>query len=355
MVSKFAVYLVLIAIRFQLIASDNNCGNNGGDNKWPWLAAVFDSNENEYYLCTGTLIKTNQLITTATCIHNKDQTQRRPIDILIRLGIRKISDKNYLTAFPSEFFIFPNWKTLADVALVQFDNPVQLSINIHPICLSYVNIHVINEGVSVEFSTSGLKEERISILESKKCSSKLSANRVYSENLICGQRSCSTQSSGLLNDNNGKWFLHGIALLSLPNENCSLSIFTKINQIKDFIQKHSTNFSSENETQTYQIRKTNLNNRFGITEGIAVITDGAANFAMKLLQSLNQITDNFVVSSFSIYSSLLVVSEGTEGDSLVELKNALSISDLDSLRIAHRTLNYVLRYFALYLKYHLVL
>lgn len=222
MMSKFVFYLVLLAIRLQLIASDKNCGNNGGVNKWPWMAAVFDSNENEYFLCTGTLITANQLITTATCIHNKDQTQRSPTDIIIRLGISNISNHNYVTAFPSEVFIFPNWKTSADVALVQFDNPVQLSVNIHPICLSYVNNHVINEGVSVEFSASGLKEERISILESKECSSKLSGNRDYSENLICGQRSCSTKSSGLFNDDNGKWFLHGIALKSIPNENCSL-------------------------------------------------------------------------------------------------------------------------------------
>lgn len=86
-----------------------------------------------------------------------------------------------------------------------------------------------------------------------------------------------------------------------------------------------------------------------------MVTDGAGNFAMKLVQSLNQIADNFVVSSFSIYSSLLVAAEGTEGVSLEELKKTLLFSDLDSLRIAHRTLNYVLRYFTLYLKDHLEL
>lgn len=337
---KIVVHLVLVVIRFQIITSDSNCGYNGSDNKWPWLAAIFDSNENEYFLCTGTLITDNQIITTATCVHNKDQTHKNPTEILIRLGINNVTDENYVTAFPSDIFVFPNWKSSVDVALVQFDNPIQFSLDIHPICLSYLNSQVINEGVSVEFSTSGLKEEKISTLENEECSSQLL------KNVICGNTSsCSTKPHSLFIFDNGKWFLHGIALTSLQSDNCNLTMFTKMNQIEDFVQKHSTAFSTNNETLTFSNKtKTKINNRFGIEEDIVVITEGAENFAMNLVKSLNQISDNFVVSSFSIYSSLLVAAEGTEGTSLEELQKTLSFSDIGSLRIAHRTLNYILRY-----------
>lgn len=341
MMLKIVIHLVLVVIRFQIITSDTNCGDNGSNTKWPWLAAIFDSNENEFFLCTGTLITVNQIITTATCIHNKDHTHKNPTDILIRLGINNVTDENYVTAFPSDIFVFPNWESSIDVAIVQFDNPIQLSLNIHPICLSYLNSQVINEGVSVEFSTSGLKEEKISILENEECSSKLL------KNVICGNTSsCSTKLHGLFIVDNRKWFLHGIALKSLQSDNCNPTIFTKINQIEDFVQKHSTAFSINNESETLAYSnktKTKVSNRFGIEEDIAVITDGAENFAMKLVKSLNQISDNFVVSSFSIYSSLLVAAEGTEGISLDELQKTLSFSDIGSLRIAHRTLNYILR------------
>ena len=326
---------MLVVIRIQLVASDGNCGNNGSDNKWPWLTAIFDNNENEHYLCTGTLISANQLITTATCVHNKDQTLKKPSDILIRLGMSHVTDENYVTAFPSDIIIFPNWKSSIDVAIVQFDYPIKLSPNIHPICLSYLNPQVVNDGVSVDFSSSGLKEEKISILGNDEC---------FSNNVICGNTSsCSTKSHSLFIIDNGKWFLHGIALKSLQNDNCNQMIFTKVNEIEEFIRKHSTEFYTNNETYSNQII-TKLNNRFGIDDDIAVITDGAENFAMKLFKSLNQIADNFVVSSFSIYTSLLVAAEGTEGKSLEELKKTLSFNDIGSLRIAHRTLNYILRY-----------
>ncbi|CAO1415802.1 unnamed protein product [Diamesa tonsa] len=102
-------------------------------------------------------------------------------------------------------------------------------------------------------------------------------------------------------------------------------------------------FSTNNETYSNKII-TKLNSRFGIEKDIAVITDGAQNFAMKLVKSLNQISDNFVVSSFSIYTSLLVAAEGSDGISLEELQKTLSFTDIGSLRIVHRTLNYILRY-----------
>lgn len=146
------VYSLLISITF---ASSQHCGISGKvvsliingtqtqRGTWPWLASLHDFRTNKF-LCGGTLISADSVLTAAHCIQNKyHSTARSPIDIIIKLGRYDLSqfyELGGVDANALEIFIHPNWKIASrdydsDIAIIKLSSAITFSDTILPICM----------------------------------------------------------------------------------------------------------------------------------------------------------------------------------------------------------------------------
>ncbi|XP_050667416.1 serine protease gd-like [Leptidea sinapis] len=249
-------------------------GNSYQRGEWPWLVAIYKRRTNSLsYICSGTLVSNQHVITAAHCMHGKATiTSKR--DIVVKVGVFNLEDwgddditvtRKLSFATVHESY---NASNLAnDILVMTLDRTVRFNENIKPACLwtgnPDLNQIVGKTGVvtgwgATETGPGGGGEPRMvrmPVVSTKECrSSKPEFHKLTSHNTLCagnrtGAGPCLGDSGGgLYIKDGGRWKLRGVVSLSLISQNeeqtCNLDeyiVFTDaaqyLNWIKDAMSK----------------------------------------------------------------------------------------------------------------------
>ena len=273
------IFLVLYLTTGSLVKAQNSCGIAGestpfilygSDSKqgsWPWIAAIFKARSNSF-ICGGTLITTNVVITAAHCVHPKSNTERtqvlHPTEVVVKLGKHDLSLENEIGSvpkYPIDIIVHPGWKTLgekydSDIAIIIFESKVEITSKIAPICLWSGNSEPnVEKGTVVGWgkSESGTshentpKELEVSIRSNEECflrDPRFAA--ISSTNTFCAGKDglsgpCTGDSgSGLFVrsgfSTNSRWYLKGVVSVGFSrNGNCDVSMDTVFTNVLKFL------------------------------------------------------------------------------------------------------------------------
>ncbi|XP_077303204.1 prostasin-like isoform X3 [Lithobates pipiens] len=119
-----------------LVSSRIVGGTNSLDGEWPWQVAVTDTESGGEYLCGGSLISPEWVMTAAHCIHYPIQLS----NYKVYLGMYQLLVINSHTALANVSKIIVNSQYTStgspgDIALLQLATPVTYTQYIMPICL----------------------------------------------------------------------------------------------------------------------------------------------------------------------------------------------------------------------------
>ena len=112
-------------------------GENSFPNSFPWVVSIvrFLSSNSFYYICTGTLIDYDTVITVASCFNGIDFSK-----LSVLVGVydltASIKSSNIFTIF--NYVISPNYvnpENGNDIALIKLNKPITISSNVNFICL----------------------------------------------------------------------------------------------------------------------------------------------------------------------------------------------------------------------------
>ncbi|GFY55938.1 serine protease 42 [Trichonephila inaurata madagascariensis] len=110
---------------------------------WPWMAAIYfrDPRLSNTLQCGGSIIDKEFILTAAHCLVTKEQMERKPKDIIIKLGLTDIKNQSSLQEFEVEKIhihpLFPRITDILDydIALLKLKRPIQFNALVRPICL----------------------------------------------------------------------------------------------------------------------------------------------------------------------------------------------------------------------------
>ena len=269
---------VLCLAFVSLINAQNFCGIadkltpfiiNGSASKqvWPWIVAIFKVRDNSY-MCGGTLIATNVVITAAHCIHPKNNMESllplHPTEIVLLLGKYNLSIENErgsVHEYPIEIIVHPEWKPFgekydSDIAMIILESKVKITSTVSPVCLWSMDSQPnVEKGTVVGWgkSESGApyentpKELEIFIRSNEGCFLKDPRfAAIASANTFCAGRDdrsgpCNGDSgSGLFlqsrTDFYSQWFLKGVVSAGFSqNGNCDVSADTLFTNVMKFL------------------------------------------------------------------------------------------------------------------------
>lgn len=158
------------------------------------------------FICGGSLVSSNIVVTAAHCIQNKYESIRRKEDSTFYLGkyqLESLSERNVVVAGVTQLIVHPSWnyndeRFDADIAIAVLLNKIPISKFIRPICLwrstsSFTDI-VGKNGViagwgKTEFtaiSTSSPKWAKLPVVDTQSCiRSNSKFKRLISERTFC--------------------------------------------------------------------------------------------------------------------------------------------------------------------------
>ncbi|XP_032527396.1 serine protease gd-like isoform X1 [Danaus plexippus] len=233
--------------------------------EWPWLVAMYQRRfGNLNYICAGTLVTANHIVSAAHCIHRKS-TYTRKKNIVIRAGIYGLEDWNddIVTRSLKEVYIHEDYNSTTlenDILIMTLESPVPFNKMIQPACLWSGPI-VLNEivGKSGIVAGWGANEQgsggkgiprmvTMPVVSTEDCkASKPDFHRLTSSRTLCagdrtGAGPCLGDSGGgLYLLHRGRWRLRGIVSLSLLSDDesqCDLKqyiVFTDAAQYMPWI------------------------------------------------------------------------------------------------------------------------
>ncbi|XP_077305910.1 transmembrane protease serine 9-like [Lithobates pipiens] len=119
-----------------LVSSRIVGGTDSLDGEWPWQVAVKDTESDGSYLCGGSLISPEWVMTAAHCIHKPIQVS----NYKVYLGMYELYLTSSHTVVASVSNIIVNYNYIdttspGDIALIQLATPVSYTQYIMPICL----------------------------------------------------------------------------------------------------------------------------------------------------------------------------------------------------------------------------
>ncbi|GFU28909.1 serine protease 38 [Trichonephila clavipes] len=110
---------------------------------WPWMAAIYfrDPRLSNTLQCGGSIVDKEFILTAAHCFFTKERIERKPKDVIIKLGLTDIKNQSSLQEFEVEkIHIHPLFPNIADIldydmALLKLKRPIQFNAFVRPICL----------------------------------------------------------------------------------------------------------------------------------------------------------------------------------------------------------------------------
>ncbi|CAI9541892.1 unnamed protein product, partial [Staurois parvus] len=116
-----------------LVSSRIVGGTDSLDGQWPWQVGVVSEELDREYLCGGSLITPEWVLTAAHCIH-------KAIKLQVYLGMYQLGVISSQTVYVnvSSIIVNSNYTDTAspgDIALLKLDTPVNYTEYIMPICL----------------------------------------------------------------------------------------------------------------------------------------------------------------------------------------------------------------------------
>lgn len=227
----------------------------------PWHVAIFKNNR---FLCSGSLIDDQWVLTSAQCLMEQNSLQKADIsEYAVRMGSAFLSsyDANLQVGYPSQFVIHPQFNNFThegDVGLMRLSGPVPIMDGRRPICLPDNSTNVSffkvcmssgwsRQNLGEQIVTDALTQERMSILSKTQCSQLLrvtsNARPVQHDSILCGHNptvatnvSCLTDIGRPLICKDGADIWTQIGLATVDTVCGGASLFTKLSDYVDWIQ-----------------------------------------------------------------------------------------------------------------------
>lgn len=274
-----AIFVLFLATE-SFISAQKSCGIagesmpfiiNGSDSKqgaWPWIAAIFKVKTNSF-MCGGTLIATDIVITAGHCIqpkNNNDRTQPiHPTEIVVKLGKYDLSlenERGSVPKYPIEIIVHPDWKPYgekydSDIAIIILESKVEITSTISPVCLwnTQSSEPKVNKGTVVGWGKSESggeyenkpKELEVFVRSNEECFLKDPRfASISSANTFCAGKDarsgpCKGDSGSGLFIRSGtgtaaRWYLKGVVSAGfVENGNCDVSVDVIFTNVFKFI------------------------------------------------------------------------------------------------------------------------
>lgn len=237
--------------------------------EWPWQVMVRPGG----YLCGGTLIATNWVVTAAHCVYDAEGDLFAPGDVTVVLGEHdrmeyEGNEQVHSVAQIIAHEAYDSWSNDSDIALLRLTNAATLNSAVQTIPL-FTNpadngladagdmATVTGWGTTEEGGSAAavLMEVSLPIVTNATC------NRSYgiiTDNMICagyesgGKDSCQGDSGGplVVPDNNGGWRLTGVVSFGAGCARANYyGVYTRVSRYVQWIQSH-TNGGGSNPTAT---------------------------------------------------------------------------------------------------------
>ncbi|HRW09210.1 MAG TPA: serine protease [Caldilineaceae bacterium] len=233
-------------------------GQPASPGEWPWQAMVRPGG----YLCGGTLVAANWVVTAAHCVYDDAGNLFSPSAVTVKLGeydrtVSETSEQIYTVSQVIAHEQYDEWTNNNDIALLQLTAPAQLNDSVKTIGLLATEMEsalaapgydavVTGWGTTVEGGSAAtrLMEVSVPIVSNTQC------NRAYgtiTENMICagyedgGKDSCQGDSGGplVVPDQSGGWRLAGVVSFGYGCARAGFyGVYTRVSRYNNWITDH---------------------------------------------------------------------------------------------------------------------
>ncbi|MCB0123935.1 MAG: serine protease, partial [Caldilineaceae bacterium] len=230
-------------------------GQPASPGEWPWQAMVRPGG----YLCGGTLVAANWVVTAAHCVYDDAGNLFSPSAVTVKLGeydrtVSETSEQIHAVSQVIAHEQYDEWTNNNDIALLQLTAPAQLNDSVKTIGLLATEMEstlaapgydavVTGWGTTVEGGSAAtrLMEVSVPIVSNTQC------NRAYgtiTENMICagyedgGKDSCQGDSGGplVVPDQSGGWRLAGVVSFGYGCARAGFyGVYTRVSRYNNWI------------------------------------------------------------------------------------------------------------------------
>lgn len=243
-------------------------GNTVELGKYPWHTAIFKRSYTSLnYICGGTLINSNTILTAAHCLM-ENSNELSPDMLSVRLGTNQLFEggKQHSVRLIKTHKYFHNTNYRHDIALMRLRTTVKYTNNIRPICLTNFDFEYVNvvgwmpgwgfneNGTKLnnlrEAAMPGRTNEECEEVNKNMYRDFFDAEFSFCAGNINGTSICEGDSGGgLVFQRNNSWFIRGIANLAGSTEfGCDMTkfaFFTDVVAHFDWIQDTLKSFIRE--------------------------------------------------------------------------------------------------------------
>ncbi|RZF45138.1 hypothetical protein LSTR_LSTR000548 [Laodelphax striatellus] len=220
-------------------------GRQTTQGQWPWHIAIYRTTGPESnYICGGTLITSDVVLTAAHCVYNKyDGRPVDPSNLVIYLGkyhLNQYSDDSGVQLKQvREMRVHPDYSSVsyaADIAILVLTSPTEYTTFVRPCCLWRSPLQSVegktgtvvgwgfdeNKQVSQELKMAEMPvvSQRTCIESYRDFFERYASNRTYCAGSRTGVSACNGDSGGgMVFSLGSRWYLRGIVSIAVPKDN----------------------------------------------------------------------------------------------------------------------------------------